>query len=136
MISNVYFWCGSTAMPRGFTSCVEITIARTEELSKDTTSIVSLVESVQYKWREIQSTATPSGERISEIHWYDVKINSQTSKNASDVFFIRSYTFLNENFLVGSVILRAENLSRRNIAPINTTLRTILIDTNYHLKFF
>lgn len=61
-----YFLRGSTAIPRGFTKNLLTIVALCVELSKFATSIVSFSESVQYRRREIQSTAMPSGDEISE----------------------------------------------------------------------
>lgn len=60
-----YLEWGSTARPRGLTKSLLMTTARFFGLSNAATSIVSFFESVQYNRREIQSTATPSGDSIS-----------------------------------------------------------------------
>lgn len=62
---RAYLEWGSTARPRGLTKSLLMTTARFFGLSNAATSIVSFFESVQYNLREIQSTATPSGDSIS-----------------------------------------------------------------------
>lgn len=62
---RAYLEWGSTARPRGLTKSLLIMTARFFGLSNAATSIVSFFESVQYNRRDIQSTATPSGDSIS-----------------------------------------------------------------------
>lgn len=86
-------------MPRGFTKCLRTIIVRTFGSSKLATSMVSLVESVQYNRRDIQSIAMPSGERISE--------KTLIHKSYSSQFHVKHLTFINESFTISAVILNA-----------------------------
>lgn len=62
---SINLWCGSTAIPLGLTKSVFIITALTFGSSKEATSMVSFSESVQYRRLDTQSTAMPSGDRIS-----------------------------------------------------------------------